>query len=254
MAPFLLSETDPLKGGNDPGFPSWRGVGKVCSRICNAARREGTVSGRIDYQIEKYSFTELGEPARLTRQWEKVIEKCRQSQAGVEERLRLALLHVDYVTSFELPFRLLLIRTPQLIASARAELPIKQKNAVFNDKRYGCVYSAKTPLEAIPEAFYYRLSNRIRRVDEAGNTAAPYQQIAKETRVPRERLRMALESGLQVTALDAMFWFGIQRLAIEVQRLRKTGIRIATFETEAFDNHTGTTRLIPAYRLASVGR
>lgn len=207
--------------------------------------------GKIDYQIEKYSFTELGEPARVTRQWEKVINKCRQSQAGVEERLRLALRHVDYVTSFELPFRLLLIRAPQLIASVRGDLPIKQKSAVFNDKRYGCVYSVNTPLEDIPEAFYYRLSNRIQRVDEAGNTATPFQQIAKETRVPRERLRRALESGLQVSALDAMFWFGIQRLAIEVQRLRKTGMRIATFETLASDNYTGTIRLVPAYRLAS---
>ena len=40
-------------------------------------------------------------------------------EAGPEERLRIALLNVDYVTSFELPFRLLLTRTPQLIAALR---------------------------------------------------------------------------------------------------------------------------------------
>ncbi|MCQ4051962.1 hypothetical protein FK514_28475, partial [Klebsiella pneumoniae] len=42
--------------------------------------------------------------------------ECRQLRAGAEERLRIALLNVDYVTSFELPFRLLLVRAPQLIA------------------------------------------------------------------------------------------------------------------------------------------
>lgn len=209
------------------------------------------MSGIIDYQIEKYSFVELAESARLTRQWDRVMDKSRQSQAGVAERLHLALRNVDYVTSFELPFRLLLIRAPQLIARARTEFPIKQKSVVFNEKRFGCVYSVNTPLEAIPEAFHYRLSNRIRRVDEAGITAASYQQIAKESRIPRERLKRALESGLPVTALDAMFWFGIQRLAIEVQRLRKTGLRIATFEIWVSDNYTGTTRRVPAYRLAS---
>lgn len=47
--------------------------------------------------------------------------------AGVEERLRIALLNVDYVTSFELPFRLLLTRTPQLIDKLRKEFALTQK-------------------------------------------------------------------------------------------------------------------------------
>lgn len=46
---------------------------------------------------------------------------------GVEERLRIALLNVDYVTSFELPFRLLLTRTPQLIDKLRKEFALTQK-------------------------------------------------------------------------------------------------------------------------------
>ncbi|EBZ1028308.1 DNA-binding protein, partial [Salmonella enterica subsp. enterica serovar Muenchen] len=47
-----------------------------------------------------------GEPAHLTRQWAEVLQRCREQQAVPEERLRIALLSVDYVTSFELPFRL----------------------------------------------------------------------------------------------------------------------------------------------------
>ncbi len=82
--------------------------------------------------------------------------ECRQLRAGAEERLRIALLNVDYVTSFELPFRLLLVRAPQLIADVRETLQLSRKAAVFNGKRYGCVYSLKQDLQAVPEAFHYR--------------------------------------------------------------------------------------------------
>jgi hypothetical protein len=208
------------------------------------------VSGKIDYHIEKYSFTESAEPARLVKQWEEVLEECRQCHAGAEERLRIALLNVDYVTSFELPFRLLLIRAPQLIAGLRDELQIQQKNVLFNGKRFGCVYSLNSELSHIPDEFQYRLSTRIRRVDAVGGSAAPYQQIAKEVKAPRERLKLALEAGLPVTALDGLFWFGLQRIAAEVQRLRKTGMKIVTAETDVFDTLTGTTRRVPFYQLA----
>ena len=147
---------------------------------------------RIDYEIEKYSFTELNESPRIARQWADTLDECRQTQANAEERLRIALLNVDYVTSFELPFRLLLIRAPQLIASLRDELQIGQKNVIFNGKRFGCVYTLKTDLSDIPDAFQYRLSPRIRRVDASGSVATPYQQIAKEVNAPRERLKLAL--------------------------------------------------------------
>lgn len=207
------------------------------------------MSGKIDYQIEKYSFADVAGTPRLAQQWRDVLDECRQLNAGSEERLRIALLNVDYVTSFELPFRLLLTRAPQLIAALRDEFSLAQKNVVFNGKRFGCVYSLKTDLNAIPDTFQYRLATRIRRTDPSGATAAPYQQIAKEIKAPRERLKQALESGLQVTALDGLFWFGLQRIAADVLRLRKSGMAIATAETEVFDDLTGTTRLMPIYRL-----
>ncbi|AST70271.1 DNA-binding protein [Kosakonia cowanii] len=208
------------------------------------------MSGKIDYQIEKYSFADVAGTPRLAQQWRDVLHECRQLNAGAEERLRIALLNVDYVTSFELPFRLLLTRAPQLIAALRDEFSLAQKNVVFNGKRFGCVYSLKTDLHAIPDTFQYRLATRIRRIDPSGATATPYQQIAKEIKAPRERLKQALESGLQVTALDGLFWFGLQRIAADVLRLRKSGMAIATAETEVFDDLTGTTRLMPIYRRA----
>lgn len=209
--------------------------------------------GRIDYQLEKYQFSSADETPRLTRQWADVLEECRQLNAGAEERLRIALLNVDYVTSFELPFRLLLIRTPQLIAGLRDELQLSQKNVLFNGKRFGCVWSLKADISTIPDEFQYRMVTRIRRVDPTGVTAAPYQQIAKAVKAPRERLKMALESGLMVTALDGLFWFGIQRIAADVQRLRKAGMAIVTAEADVFDDLTGTTRRLPIYHL-SVGK
>lgn len=208
------------------------------------------MSGRIDYQTEKYSFTETAESSRLTGQWADVIAECREMKAGPEERLRIALLNVDYVTSFELPFRLLLLRTPQLIASVRDVLQLSQKNVIFNGKRFGCVYTLKASLDGIPDEFQYRLSHRIRRIDPEGLTEAPYQQIAKAVKSPRERLKIALESGLDVTALDGLFWFGSQRIAADVLRLRKSGMRVATGQILVSDNLTATMRPVPFYRLA----
>ena len=139
---------------------------------------------------------------------------------------------------------------PQLIAGIREELPLSQKNVVFNGKRFGCVYSLKSDLSGVPEAFQYSLSTRIHRRAASGVDALPYREIAKALKAPRERLRLALEQGLPVTALDGLFWFGIQRIAAEVRRLRKTGMAIVTAETEIFDTLTGTTRKVPVYRLA----
>ncbi|POZ25982.1 DNA-binding protein [Lelliottia aquatilis] len=208
--------------------------------------------GRIDYQIEKYHFSCSDESPRLTRQWVDVLEECRQQKAGAEERLRIALLNVDYVTSFELPFRLLLLRTPQLIAGLRDELQLNQKDAIFNGKRFGCVWSLKADLSAIPDEFHYHLVTRIRRVSPDGVSSSPFQQIAKEVKSPRERIRRALASGLAVTALDALFWFGCQRMAADVLRLRKTGMRIVTSDADIFDSLTGTIRRVPVYRCDGV--
>ncbi|CAI2535918.1 Uncharacterised protein [Serratia proteamaculans] len=127
--------------------------------------------------------------------------------AGAEARLRIALLNVDYVTSFELLFRLLLIRTPQLIAdrhSSRRAAAQPERYAFQREALWLHLEPAKY-LSAIPDAFQYRIVTRIRRVDPTGVTTAPYQHIAKEVKALRERLRLALESRLQVTVLDGLF-------------------------------------------------
>lgn len=207
------------------------------------------MNGRIDYLIEKYHFTEIAESPRIAGQWADVMAECRRENAGAEERLRIALLNVDYVTSFELPFRLLLTHTPQLIDKLRNELQLSQKTVTINGKKRGQVYSISADLSPVPDTFRYRLSARIRRVDDAGITAAPYQQVAGQTKSPRERLRLALEEGLHVNALDGLFWPGSQRIAADIQRLRASGMNIMATDTDVFDSLTGTTRTVTAYHL-----
>ncbi|MDV1863927.1 helix-turn-helix domain-containing protein, partial [Escherichia coli] len=58
-----------------------------------------------------------------------------------------------------------------------------------------------------------------------------------------------LESGLIVTALDGLFWLGIQRIAADVQRLRQSGMTIITRDVEVSDSLTGTTRVVSGYSL-----
>lgn len=214
-----------------------------------AILRAGKMGHFVDYQIEKYSFTATDESPRIAQQWAEVLEECRQQNAGSEERLRIALLNVDYVTSFELPFRLQLIRTPQLIDALRRELALSRKPVTISDSRYACVYSLKSDLSVIPDEFRYRFSHRIRRVTTEGLTTSLYQEIARQVKAPRQRLKMALEAGLQVTALDGLFWFGMQRMAADVSVLRKSGMRIATAEIEVSDNLTATTRRVPVYQV-----
>ncbi len=55
----------------------------------------------------------------------------------------------DLPTIFQLVTRLLLTRTSQLIAVLWEEWDISQKNVVFNDKRFGCVYSLKASLSGV---------------------------------------------------------------------------------------------------------
>lgn len=66
--------------------------------------------------------------------------------------------------------------------------------------------------------------------------------------MPRERLKLALESGLAVTPLDGLFWLGSQRMAADIAGLRKKGMAIATAETDIFGDYTGTHRRVPVYQ------
>ena len=84
---------------------------------------------------------------------------------------------------------------PQLIAGLRDERQLSQKIVVFNGKRFGCVYNVKSELSQVPEEFHYRLSTRIRREGASGKTAALYREIAREIKMPRERLERASGNG-----------------------------------------------------------
>ncbi len=140
---------------------------------------------RIDYHIEKYQFRARNESPRLMRQWAYVMRECRETRAGARERLRTALLNVDDVTSFELPFRLLLTRTPQMIDTLRREWLLSQKKALFNGRQRGCVYSLQNDLSGVPDCFSYSLATRIRRLDCYGMTTRCFTDISGQVKGKR---------------------------------------------------------------------
>lgn len=109
------------------------------------------------------------------------------------------------------------------------------------------MYSIRTDLSDVPAEFRYRFSNRIFR--SGSSPAAAFQQIAKQTKAPRERLRMALEVGLQVNGLDGLFWLGSQRIAADISVLRRSGMKIVTSDVEVYDSLTETVRVISAYQI-----
>lgn len=101
----------------------------------------------------------------------------------------------------------------------------------------------------VPDSFSYSLATRIRRADSYGMTTRCFTDIAGQVKAPTARLKLALESGLIVTALDGLFWLGIQRIAADVQRLRQSGMTIITRDVEVSDSLTGTTRVVSGYSL-----
>ncbi|EGA1593972.1 DNA-binding protein, partial [Shigella sonnei] len=116
-------------------------------------------------------------------------------------------------------------------------------------RQRGCVYSLQNDLSGVPDSFSYSLATRIRRADSYGMTTRCFTDIAGQVKAPTARLKLALESGLIVTALDGLFWLGIQRIAADVQRLRQSGMTIITRDVEVSDSLTGTTRVVSGYSL-----
>ncbi|WP_337049997.1 DNA-binding protein [Serratia fonticola] len=204
-------------------------------------------ASRIDYIIEKHTITEQSETPRLAQQWQQVVATCQEQQADSLSRLKAAFATVDYLTSFELPFRLMLIRAPQLIDHLREDRKVYSQPVEINGRKRGVVYSRHADFTGVPKSFQYHRTCKLSRSGAAGGTTASYTAITKQTDVPRERLRLALTSGLLVTALDALLFFGIQRVAADVQRLRAQGMSILMLHVTAFDSQTQTVREIPAY-------
>jgi len=205
-------------------------------------------SARIDYRIEKYQLTEVSETPKIAAQWQQVINACQQQKAGSTERLRIALQTVDYVTSFELPFRLMLIRAPQLIDKLREEGEVFSKSAKLNGNKRCVVYSRHADFSA-PDDFQYMRTYKVFRTGAEGGTTSSYTSITKQSDIPRERLRLALTSGLLVTALDAMLFFGVQRIASDVAIFRKQGMRLTLLHVSVYDSLTQTVRDVPTYQV-----
>ncbi|EFN6235515.1 hypothetical protein FVI09_24010 [Escherichia coli] len=73
--------------------------------------------------------------------------------------------------------------------------------------------------------------------------------ISAEVKRPVNGMKYAPETGLLVTLPDSLFWFGSQRIAVDILRLRQSGMPVVTTTVEVHDNLTGTTRKVSAYHL-----
>ena len=203
---------------------------------------------RIDYHIDSYQLSEASETPRLVAQWQQVQAQSHDLALDAFARLRLALTTVDYMTSFELPFRLLLVRAPQDIARLQQEMPFHSRPVKINGQKRGKLYSLKRDV-VTPDEFRYSRRFKVFRSGAEGGTEASYLAIVRAADSPRERLRLALTSGLSVTALDGLLFFGVQRIAADVLMLRKQGMNISLTRADVFDNQTQTRREVPAYHL-----
>lgn len=75
----------------------------------------------ISYRVVSKVVTSSIDDARRHRQWRKVIDLCYKDRIEhIEYRVLLALRHVGAITSYEIPYRLLLTRTPQAIDIIRS--------------------------------------------------------------------------------------------------------------------------------------
>lgn len=108
------------------------------------------------------------------------------------------------------------------------------------------MYSRHADFSA-PEDFQYRRTYKVFRIGAEGGTTSSYTSIAQQSDSPRERLRLALTSGLLVTALDVMLFFGVQRIASDVAIFLKQGMCLTLLHVSVYDSLTQTVRDVPAY-------
>ncbi len=86
----------------------------------------------IHYQIQRINVKTDKETPSLTAQWQQVAQICKAEQLGEVARARLAFNVVDYITSEDLPLRLLLTRAPQAMAQIGTETTVHKEHRTIN--------------------------------------------------------------------------------------------------------------------------
>ncbi|CAK1761004.1 hypothetical protein L8R85_02290 [Vibrio splendidus] len=191
---------------------------------------------KIHYDIQKVKVRSDKESARLTNQWEQVLQICREKSLGEIARARLAFNLVDYITSEDLPFRLLITCAPQAMATIGEETRVYKEHRVINGKQTGMIYAKSEQM----------LPREIRYTNEF--VATRYVDGIK-TPLSATSLVDCLKAGEVITPLDGILFLGCKRIAIDIARLKKVEptMNINMTRIEVSDNFTGTTRKMASY-------
>ena len=194
------------------------------------------MANKIHYDIQDAKVSSNKESSRLTNQWEQVLEICREKSLGEVMRARLAFNLVDYITSEDLPFRLLITRAPQAMATIGEETRVYKEHRIINGKQSGMIYAKSEQM----------LPKEIRYTNEF--VATRYVNGIK-TPLSATSLVDCLKAGEVITPLDGILFLGCKRIASDIARLKKVEptISINMTRIEVSDSFTGTTRKMASY-------
>ncbi|MCW8335917.1 hypothetical protein [Vibrio paucivorans] len=197
------------------------------------------MTAKIHYDIQHIKVKSDKESTQLAQQWQQVQNICREKSLGEMARARLAFNLVDYITSEDLPFRLLITRAPQAMAAIGEESKVYKEHRVINGKQTGMIYAKNEQI--LPREILYE------------NKFVATRYIDGLTRSLSSTLLIdCLKAGEIITPLDGILFLGCKRIASDISRLKKAkpDMNINMKRIEVSDSFTGTTRQMASYVLS----
>lgn len=192
----------------------------------------------IHYDIQRLQVEVDKESNSLTQQWQNVMNIVNSESYGELARARLAFNLVDYITSDDLPLRLLISRAPQAMAKIADETSVYKEHRVINNKKTGVVYSRSEQM--IPKTLNYNAQYTAQRIVDGTSQSLRSNNLLK-----------CLEAGDTLTPLDGVLFLQCKRIASDIEKLKKrhTHLNIEMKRIDVSDSFTGTTRKMASYRL-----
>ncbi|MDK9756885.1 hypothetical protein KIV40_16090, partial [Vibrio sp. D173a] len=166
------------------------------------------MTAKIHYDIQHMKVKSDKESAQLTQQWQQVIQICRDEFLGEMARARLAFNLVDYITSEDLPFRLLITRAPQAMAAIGEEVKVYKEHRVINGRQSGIVYAKSEQM--LPKEIHY--TNHFLATRYVNGLTRPLSSPS---------LIDCLKTGEIITPLDGLLFLNCKRIASDISRLKK---------------------------------
>lgn len=197
------------------------------------------MTAKIHYDIQHINVKSDKESTQLTQQWQQVLQICREESLGEMARARLAFNLVDYITSEDLPFRLLITRAPQAMAAIGEEVNVYKEHRVINGKQSGMVYAKSEQM--LPREIHY--TDQFVATRYVDGLTRPLSSAS---------LIDCLKAGEIITPLDGILFLGCKRIASDISRLKKSApdMNINMKRIEVSDSFTGTSRKMASYKLS----